>query len=247
MTTLPEFPRVCCVCPTYGSPSHLYNNIIACFLRQDYAGPKALIMLDDLGTVSLEGCIEGVRVVSTAARFPSLPAKYNALLRLAGNADVLVVFEVDDLYFPNHLSANVAALRDHEWAYPQKVWSTYDGLRIEQSRGRFHASLAFRLPFLNALGGWTETDKPDFDQQLIRKATQAAPPGQPHDSDGDVTSYVFRWSDTASVHGQSTMNQGDEWYRNNKPQNTEPVLLTKDTVGLDRAAQFVFKAMGISV
>lgn len=237
MQPLPEHPSVVCLCPVYGVPPHLIANAIACFLAQDYAGPKFLLLSDDLGNIAYNDSMHTVDVVSTPERYPSLPAKYNAMRKLAMAADVIVVWEADDIYLPHHISSNVAVLRIHEWAHPTDVWSTYTGApQIEGAAGRFHASLAFRRSYLDRIGGWPETDSPDFDQRLLRVAAQNAPCGRPDSGEGKYPSYVFRWADTAAVHGQSTMGSGVEWYRSYRPQYTKTVWVNQGMVQFDAAA-----------
>lgn len=231
-----ELPHVICMCPTYGRPKHLILNTIACYLKQDYPEDhRSLIILDDLGNLVLNTTFRerGVSLVSRASRFPSLPAKYNAL-RGMGFGNVQVVWEDDELYLPHHLSSCVAALQDSQWVHPKMVWSTYTGKpEQENAAGRFHAALAFRRDFLDRIGGWPETDAPDFDQQLLAVAAQNAPCGCPNSGEGEYPSYVFRWSDTHATHGQSMMGVGGEWYRSYRPQETKTLWIEPGDVRYD--------------
>ncbi|MBT9153053.1 MAG: hypothetical protein DDT35_01280 [Firmicutes bacterium] len=174
-----------------------------------------MIVLDDDGG---DGGNEGFsqwganwEIVTVATRYLTLPAKYNALAALAVGADILVVWEDDDIYFPWHIEAHVLALASHDWSYPSQVWSLYGGtLHQEPSGGRFHASLAFRRSALEAVGGWPDTPRGDFDQQLIARFRKRF--GEPADP-GQLPSYVFRWGSTGSYHSQSFMaGTGGEWY-----------------------------------
>lgn len=230
---------VCCLCPTYGRPPHLIANTIQCFLDQDYSKEsRNLLILDDLGNVTLDPELHenGVHLVSVKERYSSLPAKYNHL-RWLGFADVQIVWEDDEIYLPHHISSCVRSLREYRWVHPSRVWSTYTGSpQKEEAAGRFHAALGFRREFLDAIGGWPVTDEPNFDQQLISLARQYAPPGRP-DHSAKGPSYVFRWSDTGATHGQNTMDKGNDWYRDAKPQFTDPVHLTMKDIRYDDAAE----------
>lgn len=234
-----EPPTVACLCPTYGRPKHLIANTIACYLAQDYPEERReLLILDDLGNVRIDDELaqRGVKVISTSQRYKSLPDKYNALRKLS-NATVQIVWEDDELYLPHHVSSYVDVLFANRWSHPATVWSTYTGKPdIEQSGGRFHAALGFRTAFLDAIGGWPETDEPNFDQQLIALATRNAPPARPNSGPNEIPSYVFRWADTGATHGQGTMDKGNDWYREAKPQYTEPVHLTLEDIRHDDAA-----------
>lgn len=240
MSDSTEMPLVLCLCPTYGRPPHLISNTIQCFLDQDYpADRRALLILDDLGNLSLGRELpgQGVHYVSTNLRYRSLPEKYNSMRRMMPHSEALIVWEDDEIYLPHHIRSYVESLRDLPWAHPATVWSTYTGTpQIEQSGGRFHAALGFRTEFLNSIGGWPETDEPNFDQQLIALATRNAPPARPNSGPDRIPSYVFRWADTGATHGQGTMDKGNDWYRSAKPQHTERVHLTLDDIRHDDAA-----------
>jgi hypothetical protein len=205
-------PTVACLCPTYRRP-RLLENAIACFLAQDYpADRRRLLILDDAGELSPQSG-NGWEVFFTAVRFPTLPAKFNALTQLAGDADVLAVWEDDDIYLPWHLSESVAAMVNTGWSHPSRVLSTYgDTLHEEPAGGRFHASLVIRRECLKAVGGWPSTARADFDQQLIARLASTGPYGDPTYPRGP--SYVFRWGSTLAYHGQHGMRGADDeaWY-----------------------------------
>lgn len=234
-----ELPSVACLCPTYGRPPHLIANTIACYIAQDYPEDRReLLILDDFGNLHVDSELarRGVKLVSTSMRYKSLPDKYNALRKLS-NSTVQIVWEDDELYLSHHVSSYVDVMFSNRWAHPSTVWSTYTGSpQIEQSGGRFHAALGFRTAFLDAIGGWPETDEPNFDQQLIAMATRNAPPARPNSGPDRFPSYVFRWSDTGATHGQGTMDKGNDWYRLAKPQYTERVHLTLGDIQFDDAA-----------
>jgi hypothetical protein len=133
---------------------------------------------------------------------------------LASDVDAYVVWEDDDIYLPWHVEACAAALERGPWVHPSSVFSLYTGeLREEGAAGRFHASLAFHREALEAVGGWPDTARADFDQQLIRNLRNRF--GPPVDPLGDFApSYVFRWASTGCRHGQAFMHgSSDEgWF-----------------------------------
>jgi glycosyltransferase involved in cell wall biosynthesis len=212
-------PLISCLCPTYNRPAALINNTIALFLAQSY--PKAeLLILDDLPSYPPAAGSRGFKSWSIATaniRYPSLPAKYNALLRMA-RGDFVCVWEDDDVYHSHHLDAMVAAATDTQsrrWSKPSRVWSLYNSQTPfqEDATGRFHAALMFHTQSLKKAGGWIETDSPTFDQLLIQKALELwGEPGDPLNYYNNP-SYVFRWQSTHATHGQGTMHKGNDWYR----------------------------------
>lgn len=213
------FPTVACLCPTAYRP-WLLENAVACYQAQDYpAGRRRLVILDDSGIYEpQEG--DGWELHATAARYPSLPEKYHRLLDLAGDCDVIAVWEDDDVYLPWHLSAIVRSMGwDEEtrqpsspWAKPRTVWTMCPDLKMESGLGRFHASLAAGRVFLQGVQGWPLTHRGDFDLQFIARLAEA---GRQADPSAIATpSYIFRWASTSSPHGQGFMRgPGDQtWY-----------------------------------
>jgi len=248
-----HLPRVACLCPTYRRPPRLLANAIACFEAQDYpADRRRLFVLDDAG--ELESiCGPNWSIATTRTRYPTLPAKYNALVGFVDaaratpeqfDAEILVVWEDDDIYLPWHISAIVGALyapvepryqHGRTWAHPSHVWSLYDGhLHQEPARGRFHATLAMRREAFVHIGGWPDTPRADFDQQLLaRLRRKCGPPADP--CEAFPPSYVFRWASTNSYHGQAWMRSPADiaWYRDVPSRIPSEGMATSISSGLD--------------
>jgi hypothetical protein len=47
-----NLPGISCYCATYGRPKKLIENCIQCFLDQDWAGQKELVILEILNTMA---------------------------------------------------------------------------------------------------------------------------------------------------------------------------------------------------
>lgn len=214
--------KVVCLCPTYNRPRHLIENALYCLCHQDYPGPIALILFDECRHSGLkpdgfsEDCgsvlvylkdRNGLTLAESAEARESpdsLSRKYRFLHRqaelYAPDAEVVLVWEDDDVYLPHHVTCHVEVLQNSLWSHPREVWSTYGGkVHREQAAGRFHASLGFRAEFLQRIGGWPDTARPNFDQELISRCRRESPePGRPDSM--MPPSYVFRWQDTGSPH-----------------------------------------------
>lgn len=204
------------LCPTYRHPE-LLKNSLACWLTQDYdPDQRHLIICDDDRTFdSQEG--DGWNLVSLPERPASLPAKYNAMLALAPpQTEAFVVWEDDDIYLPGCVSAHARALAGCQFSKPERVFSDYTGrLEIEGAHGRFHSCMAFRRELIEQLGGWPDTRRADFDQQLIGRLTAAAdcvadpwPDGTPQ--------FIYRWR-SGAAHCQFSMRSPDDtdWWEVN--------------------------------
>jgi len=230
---LNSYPRVACLCPTYGRPK-LLANLLAQFLAQDYPADRMLlVMLEDAGLIDSQRG-ENWILEGTPQRCPSMPAKYDRLVELACAAgerpDILVVMDDDDVYLPWHVSQHVAALANGgKWSHPRHVWSDYTGKILrEDASGRFHACAAYTLKLYQRLGGWQAIMPPgqpnriDFDQMMLGAALRAA--GEPRRPDQHFPpSFVFRWATTGATHaqvlGKSPADQS--WYDRVQPTTSD--------------------------
>lgn len=205
-------PFISCLCPTYKRPEHLAN-VVACFESQTY--PKdwcELIISDDAGQYSTTKT-DRQMVESTTVRFPNLPEKFNYMSRLA-KGDILVVWEDDDIYLPFHLSEISQAYQNAGggklFFAPENVYSTYDvpfgEVRTEKTGGRFHASWAYSRELFDELGGYTESERLTFDQEMWIRALNYCGIETAY---GAKPTYVYRWGNGV-YHGSQA---GDEGYK----------------------------------
>lgn len=207
---------IACLCPTYKRPEQL-RNAIACFESQTYAN-KILLILDDADQHPAQVCADGGwRLIAAAVRYPNLPAKLNALAALAQEADILVIWEDDDIYLPHHLAAIVeAAATAGEAAYfaPRRVLSNYNvargHTREEGAAGRFHGAWAYTRGLWNLLDGYQFGDRLDFDQHMGGRCR--AEVGVTHYDETDAIrnygpSYIYRWGHGA-YNGSATGEEG---------------------------------------
>ncbi|MGH8552821.1 MAG: glycosyltransferase family 2 protein, partial [Methylococcales bacterium] len=212
-------PLIACLCPAYKRPDFLRNSI-ACFVSQTYPN-KRLVILDDSGQHGVQDCpAENWRLLSQPDRYPNLPSKFNSLAAMVPEADILVVWEDDDIYLPHHLAAIAeAAACSNETAYfaPKRVLSTYNQRRActreTDGAGIFHASWAYTRRLWDWIGGYPIGDRLDYDQQMGRQCREAA--GVVHYDETDIIrrlgpSYVYRWGNGV-YHGSEA---GEEGYAN---------------------------------
>jgi len=192
---------------------------VALWLMQDYPiENRQLIILDDDPTFHRHGDL-GWQLYPVAPRRATISDKYNVLLDLAGpySTDVIMVWEDDDIYLPGYVSAHVAALENAEYSKSEHVLSDYKKgqIIVEPSRGRFHSSMAFRRNLIDRVGGWPDTKRADFDQQLM-SALEAEAKGVAlpwDDSVPEAIPFIYRWH-SGAAHCQSTMKSPDDetWY-----------------------------------
>ena len=207
--------------PTYGRPARLLENAIACFEGQTHE-ERRLLICDDGGNFQPQ---TGDRweLVAVPDRFPSLPAKYDAMVGMAlhrwPELAGFVVQDDDDVYCPEHYAAHAKILAEHGWSHPRHVWSSYTGSPlIEPASGRFHGALALRRESWHRVGGWlgvmpAEHElRADFDQRMLMVLAASEPGG--YSDYGTTPTYCFRWASTGAGHCQGLMSTPDNetWY-----------------------------------
>lgn len=226
------WPRIACLCPTYGRPT-LLANAIACYLSQDYPmDARCMLVLDDAGQLAdVDLTHLGVQITSVPERFPNLPLKYNALIKLARlfDPDIWVVWDDDDVYLPWHLKqhalAHLSAVfpKDDTGSVPpvfnrmaqaDPVFTDYPGsIILEPSAGRFHGGISIGKHLLRQLGNsWVVTKRADFDQQMIGRCLGIS--SRVLTSPKEKPGYLFRWGSTQAYHCQALMRTPDDetWY-----------------------------------
>ena len=242
--------NIVCLCPTYGRRPELLENTIACFEHQDYpADKRRLFLFDDLGTldgVVIEeppGWSDWNPIVSQHDRCLSIADKYRAMLaRIDFPFDAVAVWDDDDVYFPWHLSAHVEALRGNDWSKPSHVWTAAAQPPIlESSAGRFHGLIAICCEFLERVGGWVQTKRADFDQQMMDRLAANGRCGDP--CDFSPPSYVYRWQTTRAGHCSGLMSApvNEDGYDRYQPDHPEPIAVLRPR--LDRDTQELLAAL----
>lgn len=188
--------KVSCLCPTYGRVRAL-EEAVESFLRQDYAGPKELVVFNDLAEQDLVFDHPEVRVVNTKDRVVPLGAKFNETARLA-TGDVYCVWEDDDIYLPHRLRYSVERLGNGLF-HTGKGYYEQSYQKIVRARNLFHANLTLRADIFWSVGGYSQSDWCGIDTMLF-EALQAKYGGFTQEiPDGDLF-YIYRWSSINDYH-----------------------------------------------
>lgn len=192
-------PAVSCICPTYGRPE-LLEEAIYCFLLQDYAGPKELIVLNDYAEQTLVFDHPEVRVINLPRRFRTVGEKRNAGVALA-SYDLLFPWDDDDIYLPHRLSFSVAMFDATKGFFkPNRSWGWDNDKLHGPEELLFHASSCWTRERFNAIGGYN-CEGSGHDQLFERQLGKRFP--------GTITSfaielidifYIYRWYGTGSYH-----------------------------------------------
>lgn len=231
------------LCPTYGRPRVLLNSI-ACFLAQDYFLETCKLLICDDGNQLPSSSSGRIEIVSTASRFPSISAKYNWMAEHAiqEGAEILIVWEDDDVYLSNHISSHVRALQQGLYSKPSRVLSM-EGRSLKEinSDEYYHASVAFHRDAYRAVGGWPDTKRADFDQQFLAKLKDTV--GVADTCQYGTPSYVYRWESTGHEHGQSQMRSDDDetWWDRCRRDDLAPMPDWKPNGCMDDETKWLYE------
>jgi hypothetical protein len=214
--------KITAVCVTYLRPRQL-GWMIQCFLRQDYpADKRELVILDDAGQYGNQSG-PGWRLLSTAARFPTLGEKRNAAAALAADdAEALAVWDDDDLYLPWAFSATAAALAEQSWSRPSLVLHPQpDGsLQQHQTGGLFHGGWAYQRELFRRAGGYPAINNGEDQALAQRLLAGGARPADPCGL-GFQPFYIYCWSGN----GWHLSGMGSDGYRRLGAVGAEPCRL----------------------
>lgn len=144
-------PGISAVCPVYGGVTWL-ENALDCFLKQDYDGPKELLVVNSFPGQTLRGEFPNVRIVNLSARPENLGALRNLCVQGA-KGDIIVTWDSDDIFLPNHLSTIAAHFKDNDWIWlKSQFWIMGD--QIESIVKGACPLFSFRKTAWDAVGGY---------------------------------------------------------------------------------------------
>lgn len=200
-------PLVSCLMPTYNRAwknPHMLGEAVYWFLAQDYRYPMELVVLVDTppdAGLSFDVTHTGnkvVRVVHVHTRYPSLAAKFDALVSLA-RGDILLPWEDDDISLPNRVSHTVTQMCRLNVDYWNPKGAFYqvgqEPLALCSPHSVHHNASGFTPAGYQKTGGygmggdyWANRQDAWMDQALRRAA-------RTHDAyvGPEEMTYVYRW------------------------------------------------------
>lgn len=189
---------VSCYCPTYGRV-HCLEESVECFLRQDYKGPKELVILNDYEHQTISFDHPEVKVINVPYRIEPLGAKFNATVALC-SGDVLMCWEDDDIYLPHRISYTLERM-------PEGIYHTgdaffeHDKKNINPTSNVFHATHAFTKELFDRVNGYPTKDQCSIDIEIMERFSRAL--GKPYSQSTPVNErhYIYRWATVRSYHG----------------------------------------------
>jgi hypothetical protein len=193
-----DLPGISCYCSTYGRPTALIENAIWCFLQQDYAGPKELVILNDFEQQELIFDHPEVRIVNHAQRIKPLGKKFNYNVSLC-KYPLLAVWEDDDIFLKHRLSYSYARMRDGVF-HSNDAFIEHAPGELGVMRNLFHSQHLFTKELFTRVGGYAEADRGSIDVTLM-DALRKEVGEYSQDVPVDDLFYVYVWSGANSFHG----------------------------------------------
>lgn len=171
-----DLPMVSCWCAAYGRVSCL-EEAVESFLKQDYKGPKELVILNDYAGQELHFDHPEVRVINVKEHIVPLGKKFNETIKHC-KGKILFCWDDDDIFLPHRISYCVNKLKNG-------VFHTRNIL-TENSAGLFeipavdmasqwpiaHPTHAYTRELFDSVGGFTESDWVGVDQLFMRKVAE---------------------------------------------------------------------------
>lgn len=193
-----EPPFVSCYCLTYGRP-HCLEEAIESFLKQDYAGKKELVILNDRDDQELVFDHPEIKIINVKERITPLGKKHNECIKYC-SGNLLMCWDDDDIFLPNRIRYSVEHMRNG-------IFHTRSGFSEDKARefsifppnAVAHSTHLLSREVFDAVGGYPDTDHVAVDQMFMRKI---------YDKYGDYSQetplqdifYVYRWQTVNTYH-----------------------------------------------
>ena len=152
MAPTTSLPSIVCRTATFGR-GPLLNEAVEFFLRQDYAGPKRMFILNDCPGVEYWCGHPDVRVENSPTRFSTLGDKFNHLLG-SFECDIVVNWPDDDIMLPHAISTVVDNIKGQDVFAGVGFWYMEDGEIQKFDKLHCAGVLAFRHLVWKELGGY---------------------------------------------------------------------------------------------
>lgn len=155
-----NWPGVSCQCITYKRTEFL-EEAIESFLKQDYPGPKELIILNDDEDQTLFFDHPEIKIFNVKERFKTIGEKRNESVKLS-SYDFLMPWDDDDIYLPHKISFSVKKILDNNLDYYNLNQGFYYSIQdkiIDLSVNLFHANSIYKKEVFLKVEGYPNINK----------------------------------------------------------------------------------------
>jgi glycosyltransferase involved in cell wall biosynthesis len=146
---------VSCLCLTYGRPA-LLEEAIESFIRQQWDGPKELIVVNDHPDQKLVYRHKKVRIYNLKRRLPTLGQKRNLSVALA-LYNHLLIWDDDDIHLPWRIEETMKAMADSQYFKCGPIWVSEKGELYKHTPKEevwFHGTSGYSRNLYEAIGGY---------------------------------------------------------------------------------------------
>lgn len=167
-----NYPGVSCQCITYKRADFL-EEAIESFLKQDYPGPKELIILNDDEEQTLHFNHPEIKIFNIKERFSTIGEKRNESVKLS-KYDLLMPWDDDDIYLPHKISFCVEKLKSQGLEYYNLNQGFYFSMSekiIDLVANLFHANSTYTRKLFNKIEGYSKLnvgEDMDFEHKLMQ-------------------------------------------------------------------------------
>ena len=223
-TSQQALPSISCLSVTFARP-RLLEEAIQSFLKQDYAGEKELIILNDFHLQELAFDHPEITVINLPRKVNTLGEKRNMAAALA-KGEVLFPWDDDDISLSFRVSQSINFLlsQNAEFYKPTTALLWNKGLIDNINRNNFHAQccytrVLFNQAFYSAMGSGEDQEFEEKIEKIINR--KIASEVLPHEN-----FYLYRWAGTGSYHLSVVASEDG--------QDGEAVLLKQQTARAER-------------
>lgn len=196
------------ICLTYARPK-LLEEAIESFLRQDYDGPKELIVLNTFPLQQITGDFPNVKIFNLDKRPSALGAARNLAIAQA-SGDFILTWDDDDVCLPWHMRNYAEALK----AGPALEWLSLSNsfyaerFAIRDIKGGVLGTFAFSKRAWESVGGYDPQTSFGEDKQFSVKVTSQFA-GKVVSIPLERISYILGWgNDALHISGYGRPKQG---------------------------------------
>jgi hypothetical protein len=184
--------------PTRTLPPEMHNEAVACFLDQDYQGPKELIIYNNDADLFLTFDHPQVKIINTARKGRTLgQLTMDAIAHC--RYPLLAVWDDDDIRLPWHLSGLAKQLGDKDFIRFRPIYILNYNKIVSWAYGSTgHGGCVFRKDKFYEYGGYDVSRSVDCDTHLIAMF-ESRGNSVLWDCSPIETTFLYRWA-TGSTH-----------------------------------------------
>ena len=189
---------ISCFMPTRTLPEEMHNEAVACFLDQDYQGPKELIIYNNDADLFLKFDHPDVKVVNTRRNGRTLGQLMMDTIKHC-RYPLLAVWDDDDIRLPYHLSGLQKQLGDKDFIRLRPIWYLEYNEIAQWSLGSTgHGGAMFRKDKFYEYGGYPVERSTDCDCHILQRF-ESRGNSVLWDCTPLETTFLYRWA-TFSTH-----------------------------------------------